>query len=189
MFVLGRPGEFYRLAGRGPDKTVLPYRDRLALDVAKHDAVGAEMLDALYPGRTTVLRHDPDMLGPDPDEPAVLRDQVHRRGADEARGKRGLGPAVKRLRRAVLLDPAIPHQDDAVGHGHRLGLVVGDIDHGHAEALLQAADLGAHFVAQLGIEVGQRFVHQAQLRLGDDGAAERDALALAAGQLRRLAVQ
>src|SRR6185437_14062317 len=111
MFVAARPGQPDLVARRSLAEPVLPHRDRLAFELAQHDAVGAEMLDALYPGRTTILRHDVDMFGPDPDQPAVLRDQVHRRGADEARGKRRLGTAVKRLRRAVLLDPAVAHQD------------------------------------------------------------------------------
>ena len=78
---------------------------------------------------------------------------------------------------------------DPIGHGHGLGLVVGDIDHGHAEPLLQAADFGAHLVTQLGVEIRQGLVHQADGRLRDDGAPEGDALALAAGQLGRLALE
>ena len=66
---------------------------------------------------------------------------------------------------------------------------MGDVDHGDAEPLLQAADLRAHLLAQLGVEVRQRLVHQADGRLGDDRAAERHALLLAAGELRRLAVE
>ena len=38
------------------------------------------------------------------------------------------GPVVKLQRRADLRDTAVAHDDDAVGHGHRLDLVVGDID-------------------------------------------------------------
>ncbi len=76
-----------------------------------------------------------------------------------------------------------------VSHAHRLALVVGDIDHGDAELLLQRPDFAAHLGAQLGVEIGQRLVHQTDRRLGDDGAAERDALLLAAGKLRRLALE
>ena len=53
------------------------------------------------------------------------------------------------------------------------------------EALLQGADLAAHLAAQLRVEVGERLVHQAHRPLGDDGAAERHALLLAAGELAR----
>ena len=43
--------------------------------------------------------------------------------------------------------------------------------------------------AQLGVEVGERLVHEEHGGLADDGAAERDALALAAGELLGLAVE
>ena len=66
---------------------------------------------------------------------------------------------------------------------------MGDIEHGDAEPLLQRADLAAHLDPQLGIEIGERLVHEAHRRLGDDGAAERDALLLAARELRGLAVE
>ena len=51
------------------------------------------------------------------------------------------------------------------------------------------ADLAAHLDAQLRVEIGERLVHEAHRRLGDDGATERDALLLAARELRGLAVE
>ena len=53
---------------------------------------------------------------------------------------------------------------------------------------MQPLDLAAHGDAQLGIEVAERLVEQEDLRIADDGAAHRDALALAARQLARIAV-
>ena len=44
-------------------------------------------------------------------------------------------------------------------------------------------------LAQLRVEVGQRLVHQEDARLAHDGAADRDALHLAAGEAVRLAVE
>ena len=44
-------------------------------------------------------------------------------------------------------------------------------------------ELRAHLHAQRGVQVGQRFVHEVRGRLPDHGAAERDPLALAAGEL------
>ena len=70
-------------------------------------------------------------------------------------------------------------------HRHRLDLVVGDVDGRGAELALEPGDLGAHLHAQLGVEVGQRLVHQERRRLAHDGPAHGDALALAARQLRR----
>ena len=54
---------------------------------------------------------------------------------------------------------------------------------------MQLLDLGAHRDAQLGIEIGERLVEQEHLRIAHDGAAHGDALALAAGELARIAVE
>ncbi len=43
--------------------------------------------------------------------------------------------------------------DDPVGEGHRLHLVVGDVDDRRADLLMQTLDLGANLTAQFGIEV------------------------------------
>jgi zinc and cadmium transporter len=62
---------------------------------------------------------------------------VHRRRADEA-GDEAVGRAVVELqRRADLLDAAVVHHDDAVGHGHGLDLVVRDVDRGGLQPLVQ----------------------------------------------------
>jgi hypothetical protein len=82
---------------------------------------------------------------------------------------------------------AIAHDDDPVGHRHRLDLVMGDVDGRGAEALVQLADLGAHLDAQLGVEVRERLVEQEHLRVAHDGTPHRDALALAARKLARIA--
>ena len=99
------------------------------------------------------------------------------------------GSVVELERRADLLDQAVVHDDDLVGHGHGLDLIVRDIDRRRLEALMQFLDLGAHLHAQLGVEVGQRLVEQEHLRIAHDGAAHGDALALTAGKLARIAVE
>ena len=65
---------------------------------------------------------------------------------------------------------------------------MGDVQSRHAEPSLDAGDLGAHLDAELRVEVGQRLVHQEHARLAHYRPAHRDALALAAGQLARGAV-
>ncbi len=89
-------------------------------------------------------------------------------------------PVVDVLGRAGLLDLARVHHTDDVGGGHRLGLVVGDVDRGVAEGVVQPAHLEAHLLAQVGVEVGQRLVEQERLRLDDQRAGQRHALLLAA---------
>ena len=67
----------------------------------------------------------------------------------------------------------------------RLLLVVGHVDRRAAELLVDAPDLGAHLEPELGVEVGQRLVHQHERRLDHDGARDGDALLLAARELPR----
>ena len=93
------------------------------------------------------------------------------------------GRRIEFLRRADLPGLAVDHHHDAVGERQRLLLVVRHVDRGAAEHGVDAADLGAHFQAQLGVEVGQRLVHQHQRRPDHDGARDRHALLLAAGEL------
>src|SRR5690606_1159455 len=109
--------------------------------------------------------------------------EVHGWGTDETCHELVDGPVVEVDGAVDLLDEAVLHDHDACTHRHRLDLVVGDVDGGDAEALVQLADAGAHLDAQLGVEVRQRLVHQEDLRLADDGAAEGDTLALTAREL------
>ncbi len=93
------------------------------------------------------------------------------------------------LRRIDLLQEAVLHHGDAGAHGHGFGLVVGHVDEGGRQLLMQLGDLGAGLHAQFGVEVGERLVEQEDLRLAHDGAAHGHALALAARQLAGLARQ
>ena len=73
--------------------------------------------------------------------------------ADEVRHELVDRVVVDLLRRAHLGHHALGHDDDIVGQGHGLGLVMGDVDGGDADLLLDAADLGAHRDAKLRVEV------------------------------------
>ena len=98
----------------------------------------------------------------------LARVQVQPRGRAGCPGPRRHGPATRPTTSAsAKLERGVGwcrQQHDAVGERHRLDLVVGDVDHGLAEPLVQPLDLGAHLVAQLGIEVGERLVEQEQAR-------------------------
>jgi hypothetical protein len=66
---------------------------------------------------------------------------------------------------------------------------VRDVDGGGLQPLVQRLDLGAHGHAQLGVQVGQRLVEQEHLGVAHDRAAHGHALALAAGELAREAIE
>ena len=92
------------------------------------------------------------------------------------------------LRHVALLQHAVAHHRHPVAQGHRLDLVVGDVDGRRPQALVQPGELGAHARAQLGVEVRERLVHEERPRLADDRPPHRHPLALPAGELRRPAV-
>ena len=119
---------------------------------------------------------------------AALGD-VHHRAADELRHEQVGRIGVDLLRAADLLQHAFVHDDDAVGERHRLDLVVRHIDRGRALLEVQPLDLGAHLLAQLGVERADRLVHQHGLRPAHQRPADRHALHVAARQRRRLAAE
>ena len=118
---------------------------------------------------------------------AVLNDHVGEGGlTKELMHKAVCRAVVKFRRRADLHNVAHIHDHHAVGKRHRLGLVVRHEDDREVELLLQLLDLKAHGFAQLRVEVGKRLVQQHDLRIGDNGARQRDALLLSAGEVARI---
>ena len=93
------------------------------------------------------------------------------------------------LRRGDLLDNAVLHDHDTVTEGHSLGLVVSNINERALDLVAQLNELGTHLVTKLGVQVGQRLVHQEDLRITHDGAADSDTLALAARKRLGLTVE
>ena len=87
--------------------------------------------------------------------------------------------------RRELLHLAVIEDRNAVRHGQCLGLVVGHIDHGHTELLVNVLDLVLHLLTQILVQRTEWFVHQDELRLEDQRPGHRDALLLAAGELGR----
>lgn len=156
---------------RGPDR-------ELAAVVLDHRHLGGDDV-----GRLRAVVGDPQIFRThgEPDDVAD-GDRVHRGGVDPQVGvlhddvpsvaDRGDGDVdhvavahevgdvpvhrggVHLLGGAHLLHPALAQHDEAVGHGQRLLLVVGDVHGGQAQALVEPADLGAHVEPELGVEVG-----------------------------------
>ena len=81
------------------------------------------------------------------------------------------------------------HDGDAVAEAHGLDLVVGDVDGGRPALLENALQLGAHLQAEQRVEIGERLVHEQHIGLHGERAGDRDALALAAGELAGIALE
>ncbi len=113
-------------------------------------------------------------------------EEVHR--PEEAIHERCRRVAIDLFRRADLLDVSVVHQHHAVGHLERFFLVVGDEDRGDVQVVVQFAQPAPQLLPHLGVERAEGLVEQQHARLHRQRAGERDALALAAGELRRKAV-
>ena len=92
------------------------------------------------------------------------------------------------VRRAVLLDAAVVHHDDAVRELERLLLIVRDEHAGHVQLVVQPAQPAPQLLPHPGVERAERLVEQQHARLDGERARERHALPLAAGELRRIAL-
>ncbi len=96
---------------------------------------------------------------------------------------------IKLQRLANLRHASGVQYHDLVRQGHRLDLIVGDVDHRALEALVQAGDLNSHLHAQRRIKVGERLIEQEHARLRHQRTANGYALALTTGKRFRLAIQ
>jgi hypothetical protein len=105
--------------------------------------------------------------------------------AKKVGGKYAARLEVEFLRRADLLHASLIHKADAIREDQRFALIVGDVEHGHPECLVNALDLELQLVAQLLVQGAERLVHQNEIRVVDQAAGNRDALLLAAGKLLR----
>ena len=135
--------------------------------------------------RLLAVREQADLLRSDGEASPVPFEHV--RDADEAGHELRRGPLVDLDRRPHLVDAAVAEDGDAVAHRQRLVLVVRHVDERDADVLLDALQLDLHLLAELEVEGAERLVEQQHARTVDERARERDALALAARELRRLA--
>ncbi len=114
---------------------------------------------------------------------AVALDDV--RHADEAGDELVRRVLVDLRGRAHLLDAPVREHRQTVAHRERLLLVVRDVDECDAHLALDRAQLVLHLLAELQVERPERLVEQEHLRAVHEGARERHALPLPAGELRR----
>src|SRR5699024_5213818 len=86
-----------------------------------------------------------------------------------------------------LVHLAVAQQSDAIRHGQGFFLVVGNKNGRDVQFFLQLSDDIAHLYAKLGVQIGQRFVHQQDPRFDDQGACQCHTLPLSARQFGRVA--
>ncbi|MNY43212.1 hypothetical protein D3C86_1781550 [compost metagenome] len=104
--------------------------------------------------------------------------------ADEIRDEAAARSRIELVGPAHLLDPALVHHDDDIGHGQSLFLVMGDEDEGLAGLLLDRLELDLHLLAELSVKRRERLVEQKHVRIGRQRPHQRHALALTSGKLR-----
>ena len=59
----------------------------------------------------------------------------------------------------------------SVAHRHHLDLIVGHVDHGTLQLLMQLGEFGLHLDTQLGIQCAARFIKEESGWFANDGAA------------------
>ena len=99
------------------------------------------------------------------------------------------GAATSAARRVELDEPALDDHADPLGEHGGVLEVVGDEQRRESELAQQLAQLAAHLGLRVRVERGERLVEQQHLRVARERAGERDALALAAGELVGLRVR
>src|SRR3546814_732406 len=115
--------------------------------------------------------------------------QCYGRRTDKGSDKVVIGCMVNIEWPAAVLDNAVAHDQDLIGHGHCFDLVERDVYRGGTQALMQRFDFGPHLHTQLCIQVGQRLIEQENLRVAHNRAAHGNALALTARHLTRKTLQ
>src|SRR5205085_9515694 len=131
-------------------------RGRLALVWLERDLLRADA-DADLVADTAVdavRRNDHGRAPGEQDQRAALSLLLHLaveevRGAQEAGDELRRGRLVDRLWRSDLLHAAVAHHGEAIGHRHRLLLVVRHVDERDADLRLDPLELQLHLLAEL----------------------------------------
>ena len=174
----GRPprrGEFRSRAFRRPrprrQSRARPGRRRRPNAGLRDGTPHRNLLSAKRPRRPAVSpgtrMRIPSILSPQRAVGLLHRDgsKIHRRRPEKT-GDKAIGRLVVELERlADLLHQPVAHHDHAVAQGHRLDLVVGHVDRGSAEPVVQFFELDPHLHPQFGVKVRQRLVEQEHLRM------------------------
>ena len=129
------------------------------------------------------LVHALEHMPVEPDLPVGEHQAVDDVGlADKVRDEGVLGLVVDVRGRPDLLDQALRHHDDGVGHAERLLLVMRHEDEGDPGGPLDLVELCLHVLPELRVQGRQRFVKEQHLRFRHQGTGNGHALLLAAGE-------
>src|SRR5262245_16585793 len=94
---------------------------------------------------------------------------------------------INLLRCAFLINPALVHYHDAVGHLESFFLVVRDEDAGDVNFLMESAKPLAKFLPDLRIKSAEGFIEQQDPGLSRQGPSQSDSLPLPPGELSWIA--
>ena len=135
------------------------------------------------PGRDRVL-DDRDALVPGKLDHAVAQHAAHQVDPDEIGDVAGSGTGPHLVGSTLLGDAAVLDDHDAVGERDGVDRIVRHDDAGYVEGCEVTAQIAAHLDPGRRVEGGERLVEQEQAGLECERPTERDALRLAAGELR-----
>ena len=165
--------------GRGVESVRVECRPRLR----QREVLGAHPEGGFAVGRPS--RKEERAARQTPFAVAGKVEAVDGRRAHEARDEEVAGPAVDLVGCPHLLQAAPVHDRHALSQRQGLDLVVGDEDHGRAEAAVQRGDLVPGPQAQPRVQVGKRLVEEEDARVSHHRASQRHPLPLSPRQLSR----
>src|SRR2546426_130034 len=129
------------------------------------------------------------MLRTEADDDIAELGQIHGRGTEKGGDESVGGIVIDFGGSAELAHHALVENHDAVAHGHGFDLIVRDVDGGGTDAAMKTLELLSRGSAELGVEVGERFVKEEDGRLAHDGTSQSHALAFTARKLAWLAIE
>ena len=102
--------------------------------------------------------------------------------SDEVRHESVFGLVINIFGFADLLDAALVHDHNGIGHGKRFLLIVGHINKGNAHGLLNALEFVLHILAQSQVQCTQRLIQEQDLGAIYQSTGNGHTLLLAAGE-------
>jgi hypothetical protein len=106
--------------------------------------------------QTKFAAHQRGLISGRGGDDAIEQIRITQKGADEA----CRGMVVSHHRRFETLDSTVAHHRNPVGHNQRFFLAVRDQQRADMQLIVDTPQLHLHFLAQRGVQVGQRFIEQ-----------------------------